>query len=118
MDIPKELHECDSKFLSVENIFESKPNPPTLPSRGTKNIPIEEQQYMLHSIQSLIEQVDYSDGDERVDVDKLGNTCIILLQLWQSASDYMAQAVEIMANASRECKGFIIAISGGEELEA
>lgn len=105
MDIPKELYECHTKFPSIEKIFESTPNTsPTLPSRGTKNISIEEQQSMLHSIQSLIEQADNSDGDERIpDAGQLGNVCTILLQLWQSASVYMAQAVETIANASREC---------------
>lgn len=125
---PKDPLEGEIKLPSVEQILsELTAETPSLPTRGTETVQLEEQANMFCSLRSLLKKaeeedegkcfdlrelhaaLDQADADSRRgrrDLKALESVLVILHRLWECQSDYMAQAAEILADGSRDRKSY------------
>lgn len=120
----KGSQEGDINLPPVERVLANlTTTAPSLPTRGSENVPPEEQMSMLRSLHSLLRRTgeekegkcfdlkelhasfDQADADarrERRDLNALENVRVILLRLWRCNSDNLLQAAEVLADGSRE----------------
>lgn len=80
---------------SLEQVLsESTISPPSLPAGGTEPLSAEEQANLFLSLQDAFRNSEGAD-------EALKDVRAILDKLWQSNSEYLVQAADILANGSR-----------------